>query len=48
MRIYAHRRLLTGLAIVASLALAAGACGNDKGKQTPAASGQASGQLRVV
>jgi alpha-glucoside transport system substrate-binding protein len=48
MRIYAHRRLLTGLAIVASLALAAGACGNDKGKQTPAPSGQASGQLRVV
>jgi alpha-glucoside transport system substrate-binding protein len=48
MRISAHRHLLTGLAIVASLALAVGACGNDKGKQTPAASGQASGQLRVV
>ena len=50
MRIYAHRRLLTGLAVLASLALLAGACGGgDKGGEaTPPPQGEASGQLRVV
>jgi alpha-glucoside transport system substrate-binding protein len=50
MRIYAHRRLLTGLAVLTSLALLAGACGGgDKGGEaTPPPQGEASGQLRVV
>ena len=48
MRIYEHRRLLTGLAVLASLALLAGACGGgDEGGETPPA-GEASGELRVV
>jgi len=48
MSIYAHRRLLTGLAVVASLALAVSACGGgDEGGEAPPA-GQASGQIRVV
>src|SRR4029450_2767298 len=50
MRIYAHRRLLTGLAVLTSLALLAGASGGgDKGGEaTPPPQGEASGQLRVV
>ena len=50
MRINAHRRLLTGFAVLTSLALLAGACGGgDKGggEQTPPP-GEASGDLRVV
>jgi alpha-glucoside transport system substrate-binding protein len=48
MRIYAHRRLLTGFAVLASLALAVSACGGgDKDEQAPAP-GEASGELRVV
>jgi alpha-glucoside transport system substrate-binding protein len=49
MRIYAHRRLLTGLAVVASLALAVGACGGgDEGGEATPPQGEASGELRVV
>ena len=48
MRIYAHRRLLTGFAVLASLALTVSACGGgDKDEQAPTP-GEASGQLRVV
>jgi hypothetical protein len=43
MRIYARRRLLTGFAVLASLALAAGACGGgDEGGKAPPP-GEASG-----
>jgi ABC-type glycerol-3-phosphate transport system substrate-binding protein len=49
MRIYAHRRLLTGLAVLASLALLAGACGGgNKGGEATPPQGEASGELRVV
>jgi alpha-glucoside transport system substrate-binding protein len=49
MRIYAHRRLLTGFAVLTSLALLAGACGGgDKGGEQTPAQGEASGDLRVV
>jgi alpha-glucoside transport system substrate-binding protein len=45
---YAHRRFLTGLAVLASLALGVSACGGgDEGGQAPPA-GEASGQIRVV
>ena len=48
MRISTHRRLLTGLAVVVSLALGVSACGGgDEGEQAPPA-GQASGEIRVV
>jgi hypothetical protein len=48
MRIYGHRRLLTGLAVLATLALVAGACGGgEEGGETPPP-GEASGEIRVV
>ena len=47
MRIYGHRRLLTGFAVLTSLALLAGACGGDEGGETPPP-GEASGEIRVV
>ena len=47
MRIYGHRRLLTGFAVLTSLALLAGACGGDDGGETPPP-GEASGEIRVV
>ncbi|HWC42697.1 MAG TPA: ABC transporter substrate-binding protein, partial [Actinomycetota bacterium] len=49
MRIYAQRRLLTGFAILTSLALLVGACGgDDKGGEATPAQGEASGEIRVV
>jgi hypothetical protein len=49
MRTYPHRRLLTGFAVFASLALLVGACGGgDKGGEATPPQGEASGQLRVV
>jgi alpha-glucoside transport system substrate-binding protein len=46
--VHAHRRLLTGLALLACMALGVSACGGgDEGEQAPPA-GEASGQLRVV
>jgi alpha-glucoside transport system substrate-binding protein len=49
MRIHPRRRLLTGFAVLTSLALLAGACGggDDGGEATPP-QGEASGELRVV
>jgi len=47
MRIYGHRRLLTGFAVLTSLALLAGACGGDDGGEAPPP-GEASGEIRVV
>jgi alpha-glucoside transport system substrate-binding protein len=48
MSISTHRRLLTGLAVVVSLALGVSACGGgDEAEQAPPA-GQASGEIRVV
>ena len=48
MRIYRHRRLLTGFTVLASLALVVGACGGgDEGGQAPPP-GEASGEIRVV
>src|ERR671911_1806885 len=49
MRINAHRRLLTGFAVLTSLALLAGACGGgDEGGEATPPQGEASGELRVV
>jgi alpha-glucoside transport system substrate-binding protein len=50
MRIQPRRRLLTGFAVLTSLALLAGACGggDDGGEATPPPQGEASGELRVV
>jgi ABC-type glycerol-3-phosphate transport system substrate-binding protein len=47
MRISGHRRLLTGFAVLTSLALLAGACGGDDGGEAPPP-GEASGEIRVV
>ena len=48
MRIYRHRRLLTGFAVLASLALVAGACGGGEEGGQPPPPGEASGEIRVV
>jgi multiple sugar transport system substrate-binding protein len=49
MRIYPRRRLLTGFAVLTSLALLAGACGGgDGGGEATPPQGEASGELRVV
>ena len=49
MRTHAHRRLLTGFAVLTSLALLAGACGGgDEGGEATPPQGEASGEIRVV
>ena len=49
MRTHVHRRLLTGFAVLTSLALLAGACGGgDEGEEATPPQGEASGEIRVV
>src|SRR5688572_5269368 len=48
MRIHTRRRLLTGFTVLASLALAVGACGGDEEGGQTAPPGEASGEIRVV